>query len=66
MNEGTIANVNHSSAQGTLTDVRPVLSLITISILLLYSPLGRPLRPKVRGMERERLYPYAAISDLLI
>lgn len=26
-------------------------------------PLGRPLRPKVRGMERERLFACEAVSD---
>ena len=66
MNEGKIANVNHASAQGTITDVRPVHSPITVSILLLYPPQGRPLRPRVRGMEREPLFAYVAVSDSLI
>ena len=65
MNEGAIANVNHSSAQGTLTDVCPVHSLITVSILLWHPPLGRPLCPKVRRMEGARLFACATVSDLL-
>ena len=68
MNEGAMANVNHSEAQpeGTLTDVRPVHSLISVSLLLWYPPLlGRPLRPRVRRMEGARLFASLTVSDLL-
>jgi hypothetical protein len=65
MNEGAIANVNHASAQGTLADVRPVHSLITVSILLWYLPPGCPLRPEVRRMEGARLFACVTVSDFL-
>ena len=53
MVDGAIVDVNRSEAQGTLTDVRPVQSLLAISIFKRFPPLDRSLRPNVRGMERE-------------
>jgi hypothetical protein len=63
MEDGTIADVDRSSAQGTLTDVRPVYALVTkfgVSPLLGHCP-----RLNIRRVECERPGAYVAISDLL-
>jgi hypothetical protein len=68
MEDGAIADVDRSSAQGTLTDVRPVYALIKSSAFLIISPpftIGHRLRLNVRGVECERPCAYEAGSDLL-
>jgi hypothetical protein len=65
MEDGTIADVDRSSAQGALTDVRPVYALIKSSAFLIVSPVGLCLRFNIRGVECERPCAYKAVSDLL-
>lgn len=66
MEDGAIADVDRYSAQGTLTDVRPVYALIKSSAFLIISPpLGHCLRLNIRGVECERPCAYEAVSDLL-
>lgn len=66
MEGGTIVDVDRSSAQGTLTDVRPVYALIKSSAFLMISPpLGLCLYFNIRGMECEHPCAYEAVSDLL-
>jgi hypothetical protein len=56
MEDGAIADVDRSSVQGTLTDVRLVYALIKSSAVLIISPpLGHCLHLSIRGVERERL-----------
>jgi hypothetical protein len=64
MEDGAIADVDRSSAQGTPTDVRPAYPLITDSALK--PPLGHCIRLNIRGVECERPDAYVAVSDLLI
>ena len=64
MQDGTIADVDRTSAQGTLTDVRPVSALIT---KFRVSPsLGHCLRLNIRRVECKRPGSYVAIADPLI
>ena len=66
MEDGAIADVDRSSAQGTLTDVRLVYPLIRSFAFLIISPsLAHCLYLSIRGVERERPCAYKAVSDLL-
>lgn len=63
MEDKAIADVDRSSAQGTLTDVRPVYVLIKSSALPIISPsLGHCLRLNIRRVECERPCTYEAVS----
>jgi hypothetical protein len=71
MEDGAIAEVDRSSAQRTLADVRLVYALIKSSAFLIISPpllapLGLCLRLNIRGVECERPCVYEACSDLPI
>jgi hypothetical protein len=54
MEDGAIADVDRSSAQGTLTDVRPVYSHQEFCVSNNFTPLGHCLCLNIRGVECER------------